>query len=306
MLDSKFILTLVGLIISVFAISKTDFLKPLSESFINVGRTIRVAREVVPDNGSGSYSVQNNYKSIISDVNTTVGHNKFVSYPNFQADLSPRGASVGYGSSITYNMPSYKNQAVPKNPLTFSNMASSKYKDHDCGKGCEGYSCKNNIGGDDPKYVEAMNKIYDGQNPTSTSTEHIVSNGLMAVADMNTIEPDGSEQKQVIYDRYIFANQNSRLRSRGDPIRGDLPIVPNNTGWFNVNVNPSIDLMTGAINVIAGNDNETSVKLGQLKFAASGGYSNIVGGEPLSKNMSNQYSMSLSGQNNDISVTAFP
>ncbi|AYV88191.1 hypothetical protein [Largemouth bass virus] len=45
--------------------------------------------------------------------------------------------------------------------------------------------------------------------------------------------------------------QYSRTRSLGDPIRGDLPIVPRDDGWFSTGANPAHSLHTGAIGMIA-------------------------------------------------------
>ena len=60
------------------------------------------------------------------------------------------------------------------------------------------------------------------------------------------------QSQSVVVDRLIFANRNSQLRAMGDPIRGDLPIVPNPPGWFTPSVTPQIDLQRGALNYLAG------------------------------------------------------
>jgi hypothetical protein len=46
--------------------------------------------------------------------------------------------------------------------------------------------------------------------------------------------PKCGSSNTVVYDRYIYANQKSRTHGLGDPIRGDLPIVPCGSGWFNM------------------------------------------------------------------------
>ncbi|ACO25278.1 hypothetical protein [Epizootic haematopoietic necrosis virus] len=45
--------------------------------------------------------------------------------------------------------------------------------------------------------------------------------------------------------------QYSRNRSMGDPIRGDLPIVPRDDGWFSTAANPAHTLHAGALSMIA-------------------------------------------------------
>ena len=96
------------------------------------------------------------------------------------------------------------------------------------------------------------------------------------------------------YDRLIFANQKSRLYGRGDPIRGDLPIVPINDGWFRPSVQANIDLRQGAMNVIGGSDNSTANALRALQAEWSG------------KTALAQKDISLGSAQGDIIVTAFP
>lgn len=60
-----------------------------------------------------------------------------------------------------------------------------------------------------------------------------------------------SPEDSVVYDRLIFSNTKSRLRGDGDPLRGDLRIIPDSykkgtDRWFQVSVNPSVDLQQGA------------------------------------------------------------
>lgn len=109
------------------------------------------------------------------------------------------------------------------------------------------------------------------------------------VQESETIVP-----QVVNYDRLIFANQKSRLYGLGDPIRGDLPIAPVNDGWFRPSVNANIDLRQGAINVIAGSDNDTSNALRALQAEYSG------------KTLLAQKEISLGAAQGDIVVTAFP
>lgn len=96
-----------------------------------------------------------------------------------------------------------------------------------------------------------------------------------------TIGPDGEPMAPIVYDRYIVANRNSRLRAHGDKIRGDLPIAPMTGNWFSPNVHPNVDLEAGAINVLAGVDNDTSKQLAHLINSASGGLDTTIGGVDL-------------------------
>jgi len=82
----------------------------------------------------------------------------------------------------------------------------------------------------------------------------------------------------IIYDRIIFANQRSRLYEQGDPIRGDLPIIPHQNDWMRPSVRPNIDLRDGAMAVMGGWDNMTSKQTLELRNASSGGFAPTQGG----------------------------
>jgi len=303
MLDSKFFFTLVGLIVTVFAICKTNMSSSINEGFWNnsgAPRTVRVSREVHPQ-GSNPYSLQNNYQSML-------GSQKFVSRPSFQAPITPRFSNVNYGANIRYNIPSYKNLGTPCSPLDMGNMAKEGYQeDYGCSSGGSVSSCgKGGVSlglpgserealSENHNYVKAMNSLYDSQaGPAGVST--------LAVGDMTTIGADGQVTQPVVYDRYIYANQKSRLRALGDPIRGDLAIAPCNYGWFNPAVNPVTDLHEGAMNVLGGVSNSTANALAELQFVTSGGLEKISGGV----DMSNSFSTSLGAGMADVNVTAFP
>ena len=272
MLDSKFFFTLVGLVVAIFAICNTNMSPAVSEGFWNgPSRTVKVMREVLPHGSTyGGYALQNNYQAML-------GNDKFYSQPNFQGILSPRYGNVDYGANIRYNLPSNNNLGVPHHPLGMAEMAKEDYEHTpenfvpSCGKG--GVSLDGQVSMNDPDYADAMNKIYD-----SDHTTHAISDGLLAVGDMTTINAAGQVEMPHVYDRYIYANRHSRLRSQGCNIRGDLGIVPHSYGWFNVSVNPSLDLHQGAMNVLGGPDNGTALDLGELQYATSGGYQTISGG----------------------------
>jgi len=111
-----------------------------------------------------------------------------------------------------------------------------------------------------------------------------------------------SEDTQpIIVDRLIFANRNSQLRAMGDPIRGDLAIVPNPPGWFTPSVTPQIDLQRGALNHLAG-DNSPSQQLDNLFRMSSSGLlprSNI----PLA-NVSGSTYAQFGNRGQDLTITS--
>lgn len=106
----------------------------------------------------------------------------------------------------------------------------------------------------------------------------------------------------IVYDRFYYANQRSRYYKLGDPIRGDLPIMPAETGWFRTSVQPNIDLQAGSLAVIGGAQNETTQQLLALQSAARNGFNNVGSGISYSVQQSPYTTM----QGGDISVTAFP
>lgn len=108
--------------------------------------------------------------------------------------------------------------------------------------------------------------------------------GLLTTGEGDIVQP-------VTYDRFMFSNKRSRLREHGDPIRGDLPIIPHNSDWFRPSVQPHIDLKEGAMQVMGGFDNETNNQLSLLMAASAGnamqtfGGMNFSGEDGLSANM---------------------
>jgi hypothetical protein len=292
MLDSKFLFTLVGLIITVFAICNTNMSPSVNEGFWGIPqRAVKVIREVNPNKPNG-YSLHNNYHS------STIGHEKFYSNPSFQGILEPRMGNVSYGSNITYNMPDYKNLAVPCDSLAMADMATEKYKNS-----VENYGCNSNTSMTPPKvtsssqeYENEMNSLYDSEHSTG-----VLSDGLMAVGDMTTIDALGQVSQPIVYDRYIYANLSSRLASQGDMIRGDLAITPNVGTWFNVSANPNIDLQTGALNVMGGYDNESARQMASLVNTSSGGFDTTIGGI----DMQNQFGTMTSAAGGDIQISSF-
>lgn len=95
--------------------------------------------------------------------------------------------------------------------------------------------------------------------------------GLLTTGEGDIVQP-------IVYDRFMFSNKRSRLREHGDPIRGDLPIIPHNSDWFRPSVQPHIDLKEGAMQVMGGFDNETNNQLSLLMAASAGNTMQTFGG----------------------------
>jgi hypothetical protein len=293
MFQNNFLVTLIGLLVAMFAIKAvSDNKNRIKESFgMLPSMTWKIDRLVSP--------------SVMAEKK-----GDFFSVPGtYQAILSPRFSNVDYGANILYNMPSYQHQGVPCDPLTFGNMA-VKENYSSCAAGgpvnCKvgGGGAPEGFHGGEPlppadyangNYNELKNKAYQSSNfPMTQST--------LPVGDMTTLNSDGETIQPIVYDRYMVANRNSRLRAHGDPIRGDLPIVPCTPEWFRPSVQPNIDLQYGAMNVIGGQTNDTATALADLVYASSGNAETAIGGV----NMANSFNATLGAGGRDVNVTAFP
>lgn len=337
MLDGKFIITLLGLIASIVAVSSIKA-KEEKEGFVGIGSLTWKADRIVAKQPQ------------------LAKKGDFFSVPGtYQSMLAPRGASVNYGSNINYNMPSYENQGIPKNPLTFSALAGQQNAPTDqsgqymkenfsarasgavnqirhnpnlregycacesCSGSCSGvpkcgtggvseFTYKGGAPAQEAGYAvgnynQVLEEAYGGGQNNHVSQ--------LPVNDMTSMGAD-MQEAPVVYDRLMFANRNSRLRSQGDPIRGDLAIVPCTPEWFRPSVQPNVDLQQGAMNVMGGVMNESSNKLAKLVYTTSGGAETAISGVNMphqdfkNVNMSTLYTGNLSANQADINVSAFP
>lgn len=216
------------------------------------------------------------------------GH--FYSPVHYQSKLSPRMNSDGY-SAVHNRLPNQKHLGVPKDPLSYANMAREDYK-----HGYDGIAQRakvNNLGQQLPSHGK------ERYIPEDILEEN--GNDDLPVGDMTTINDLGEKVQSVTYDRMLFANKASRLRNQSDFIRGDLPIQPVKTGWFDTSAHPHVDLNTGAMNVMGGFDNQNAQKLSRLMFDVTDGTDVISGGV----NVMDEFESELDNNFQDLSVTAF-
>lgn len=127
----------------------------------------------------------------------------------------------------------------------------------------------------------------------------------------SNVMPHSTEQapdrKQTItYDRHIYANKKSRLRALGDPLRGDLPIIPFSGGWYAPAVQPSLDLHAGAVSAMGGINNENSLNVAKLIYETGGRVSTAIGGVDLQTAMLPKNEFTSNWGTQDVTVTAFP
>ena len=173
MFDTKFLITLIAMIISIVAICNFNIKKeePVIEKFWNSGaRGVKNEVYAVYPNGQMTdvpatqtlLAARNSARSsglpagaAFSSEGFTAGQKNGASSSNsgfmprqtdlpmfqnpaFQSLLSPRTFGGDYGADITYNLPARENLAVPVNPLGYANMARENYshENFNCNKGC--------------------------------------------------------------------------------------------------------------------------------------------------------------------------
>ena len=207
---------------------------------------------------------------------------------NYQSSLSPRmSGGQNYGAYIRYNTPSVDHMASdPNDPLSIYNSP-IKIKENYCGSGQSASGAPSQ--GHQPSMAQSYTEAVD----------MLPVNGLGGAA-VNAL---GEQVTQpIIYDRFIYANQKSRKYNQGDPIRGDLPIVPVRNEWFRPSASPNIDLQSGAMAVMGGLNMDTTKEMLALQSAASGGLLDVGSGV----NYSIQQSPYTTSAGGDIQVRSFP
>ena len=333
MLDGKLIATLLGLVASIAMIKKINDDEKTTEHWWGslprvTTRADLVAKPAQPQYASSSAggSMQGANKGDIFSIPGT-----------YQAMLSPRFSNTQYGANISYNMPNYQNQAVPAGPLDFGSMASSSYyrspgtREDFRQPVVENYPCQGNCSGGctvvgcgkggapcpsdfrtstpispagyaDGNYNQVANEVYS-QFPDAGNE--------LPVGDMTTMTSSGQEINSIVYDRPMYAMPKSRLFANSDYIRGDLAIIPHETGWFRPSVTPNIDLNPGALAVMGGINNDSAKDTASLIYQASSGGQSTLGGVNMKSyfnkvNMNNQYQGAYSAAGRDVEFTSFP
>jgi len=313
MFDGKFLCTLAALFVTVIAICNITPPEKGRQNKVEEGfwmgpsRLARVER-VQQNTRTGEMT------TLKGRENTTL-YNKnqefFQVPPSFQSNLSPRFNNNGMTASLRHNMPSERYLGSPKTPLGYANVSRENYGCSSCGGNCSSpatclkggsaqKSCLKGAGGSAiPSDFRAGEKNYETLYELEENNHGNEVTDMIPVGDMTTLNKDGTTDDVIVFDRLIYANRNSRIRGQGDMIRGDLPIVPCKTGWFQVSANPSVDLQQGAMNVLGGFDSESQQNMASLISDYSG--SNISGGVALTRN-----ELSSIGQEDSmVNVTAF-
>jgi len=292
--DNKFLATLIGISLAFLAANNFNQPDDIKENFLGTlpSFTTKVVKDVkcVPKQSSDMYMVPGTY----------------------QSNIAPRFSNTNYGANINYNIPCRDVLATPVNPVPMVSVEQTVQVQPVVDEGfCIQGQCNQ------AQLVEARpldnccsTDIYPGASYAAGDFNQVSAAAydpteypdVQSMIPSGTLDSLGESCQPIVYDRYIYANRNSRLRSQGDPIRGDLPIVPCNTGWFRPSAHPQIDLQQGALNVIAGVSNETTQQMNELITASSGGAVTVNAGVP----MSQMFPEELCAGQNDVIVTAYP
>ena len=264
----------------------------------------------------------------------------FYQVPNFQSMLSPRFSNVGYGANLQGRMPPYSMLGVPSDPLmnTVSSLNTSQGQVSNIGSQCpsydqtintpslsgacepfsSGWQANNFVGAPKVPLVPNFGQTCNNGNYQQVVNEIVDAGGVSAWPASTVANPssamlmgeDGQITQPIIYDRYIYANRNSRQRGQGDPIRGDLPIVPVSGQWFIPSQanSPNLSLQQGALSVLGGWNNGTSQNLANLIWNSSGGSETTFQGVDLNQtNMCNtQVLGAVAAAQGDVVVRGFP
>lgn len=320
MLSGKFMFTLIGLMLAVFGICQMNFGQNTVEGWWGgIQRTWKTVPVIKSKKGKLLNAAGGNYLGPLGD-------NRFIKRPQFQGLLSPRFTNTDLGANIRYNPADYQHQASSCHPLAFGDMAQENYKSSQniqenypsgsCSGSCGGGGCSPSCGkggmpvsysgGTPPMSANfAAGNFNEVTDQAYSQSEYPDTIDSLPVGTMTTIDAEGNVNEPVVYQQFLFANQKSRLRSQGDPIRGDLPIVPSEGNWFSVHPNVNLDLQEGAMNVLGGVSNSTNSALTQLINNESG--NTTIGGVNLSNvNMTPQYSGNYSAGLRDITVSGYP
>jgi hypothetical protein len=222
----------------------------------------------------------------------TVASSTYAVPGTFQSALSPRFSNVSYGANILCNLPKdNKYLGTPVNPISYGHV-----KEGYCSN-CQGACNQFNEPAQDANVTRLVNTIPSQQYSSLGSAPLALTNDLGETAE-----------QPIIYDRLIYANAKSRLFSYGDPIRGDLAVIPAPVGWFRPSAQPQTDLRQGALMVMGGADLSTAKELQALRAASTANTMYTQDQTGIANNVNNvgMRNINALGARSDVMVTAFP
>ena len=283
--DGKILATILATIISILAVwnsNSSELIEPFQGMPQRAVNFESVA--VYPDGSEVAISNQD-------QMRLAQFRNMYQVPGTFQSNISPRfDGTNNYGAYLRDNLPYNQVLAVPNDPLNRSSENYTPKFDESMfiqpGKkeNFVNYQNKNDRPSNDPMM---FSKLGQGAvlppdyalNSYKKAKESLPVNNVtseLPVPDMTVMNSENNGESNVyIIDRPFYSNLKSRLASRGDYIRGDVPPIcdegAGSQGWFQVSKKPNLDLNQGAMFVMGGVNNETANELYALQNTYSKG-----------------------------------
>jgi hypothetical protein len=266
---------------------------PVMEHYGNVQMTTRAVPTMASSmNAARSGQMVSASPAVLSSVsNNNILPAAIGTGPKMQTMIATRQFGGSIPASVSLNLPSVENMAYdPRTPFTASRNTAQTSLGYGTKEGFD-MAGSTSVGMDGSMVVNSAN-------PSLLAP--VLSGTAMGISGSDLAADAG--ENPVIFDRFITANINSRLRSQGDKIRGDLAIAPCNSGWFQVSANPSLDLEPGALAVLGGTFNEQGQSIASIVNMSSGGARTAISGV----DMTTSINTCLAGAGNDVTAIAFP
>lgn len=354
MLSRQFLITIVGIIVAILAICNLDFKNQQvaehwwgSTSFTPTavpGAMVNGQVTAIGGNyldpkamlGSNKFVSVPSYQAVLSPRFSNVQYGANIRYntpdrENMGAPCNP----LTFGDMAQENYQRVPQQKIPGAGQRVQNGGSKENycgggsgdcangSPPSCGKG--GYGLGHKVAGGyelPPGYTNGNYQDVYNSLPGTVVSSPCGGGGGSSSADlpigtMSSMDSAGNTDQFIAFNRIMPANSkgSSRLYAAGDFIRGDLPIVPCQSGWFSVYPTIPRDVNPGALGVVtgAGGGGESYNKLMQLLVNASGGVTTTLGGVDLKESLAN-YNVNMASQNianlssamTDVSYTSFP
>lgn len=226
---------------------------------------------------SSSQQVKEGYQGTCGQMRLDYNKGKYFQPKNFESNLAPRMQSIQLPSYIRYRMPDQGNLGVPKNPLGYPNQVKVNNSCAPCGKRTaldynqviEGFDQSNSQCPKPDYHADEANY----QKAKANVTSNVSLSDSLPQLTMTSVAADGDVTQTVNYDRLIYATAKSKGYGQGDPIRGDIPVVPCNRGYFTplAAFNPASTLNAGALAAMGGIGNTSAQQTYSLIQAYAGG-----------------------------------
>ncbi len=308
---SKILIILTTILLTILAFYKNNVIENFG--FGLQGTTYNVQDVIIPATKNQSaklYSLPQNMAGIFGQ---NLANYPTIATRNLQGVVPSRIMPMGLGANINFNLPDYKNMAVDtKNPLMFNNHIDTGFSETNpepktkenyvpnCQKG--GLNCNSNRENFGEKELSTLENKYSNL----IGDEDVIASTLPTATGMTQFSQDmlgnnTNADQPIILDRMIVANITNRTYGEGCPLRGDIPIEPDVSGWFQTSIKPETGLRQGALSVMGGL-NTLDFDKTAFMAARSGNYNQIAGGMQQNAKfgqqvLSNLYQQSMKNMN---------